>query len=76
MGPVFLEGWALAPINGFALLIGFYLTIVLTLAGTIILFGFARKLGPKVSKILIGFSAIVLCIFGIYQLWQGLFILL
>ncbi|MCD4744582.1 MAG: LysE family transporter [Desulfobacteraceae bacterium] len=76
MGPVFLEGWAIAPINGIALLIGFYLTIVLTLAGTIILFGFARKLGPKVSKILIGFSAIVLFIFGIYQLWRGLFILL
>ena len=53
-------------------LFDFYLTMILTLAGIIILFGFARKLGPKVNKILLGLSSIVLFIFGIYQLWQGI----
>jgi threonine/homoserine/homoserine lactone efflux protein len=72
LGPIFLEGWKQAPINGIALIIGFYLTMILTLAGIIVLFGFARKLGPKVSKILIGFSSIVLVAFGIYQLWLGI----
>jgi len=72
MGPLLLEGWRIAPINGFALIIGFYLTMVITLAGTIFLFSFARKLGPKVSKILLGLSSIVLFVFGIYQLWLGL----
>jgi threonine/homoserine/homoserine lactone efflux protein len=72
MGPVFLEGWKLAQINGIALIAGFYLTIILSLAGIIILFGFAGKLGPKVSKILIGLSAIALFLFGCFQLWTGI----
>jgi len=72
LGPIFLEGWKLAPINGIAMIIGFYLTMILTLAGIIVLFGFARKLGPKVSKILLGLSSIVLVAFGIYQLWLGI----
>ena len=72
MGPLFLEGWRLAPINGIAMIIGFYLTMILTLAGIVILFGFARKFGPKVSKLLIGLSSIVLFVFGIYQLWLGI----
>ena len=72
MGPLFLEGWRIAPINGVTLILGFYLTMILTLAGIIILFGFTRKLGPKVCKILLGLSSIVLFAFGIYQLWQGI----
>ena len=72
MGPLFLEGWRIAPINGITLILGFYLTMILTLAGIIILFGFARKFGSKVSKILLGLSSIVLFAFGIYQLWQGI----
>jgi len=71
MGPLFLEGWRKAPINGIAMIIGFYLTFILTLAGFIVLFGFARKLGPKVSKISLGLSAVVLLAFGIYQLFLG-----
>lgn len=72
MGPMFLEGWRIAPINGIALLVGFYITIIITLAATIILFAFARKFGPIVSKILLGFSSLVLFAFGIYQLWVGI----
>ncbi len=72
MGPVFVEGWRKAPINGIAMITGFYLTIILILAGCIILFGFARKFGPNVSKNLIGISSIVLVAFGIYQLWSGI----
>ncbi len=73
MGPLFLEGWKIEPINGIALIFGFYITMITTLAGIIILFAFAQKLGPKVSKILLGVSAIVLFAFGIYQLWLGIF---
>ena len=72
MGPRFLEGWKQAPINAIALITGFYLTLILTLAGIIILFGVARKMGPKVSKVLLGFSSIVLFVFGIYQLLAGM----
>ena len=72
MGPIFLEGWNLAPINGISLILGFYITMILTLTGIIILFGFARELGPMVSKILLGFSSIILFAFGVYQLWVGI----
>jgi len=72
MGPLFLEGWRIEPINGIALILGFYVTMILTLAGIIILFGFAQKLGPKVSRILLGLSSIVLFLFGFYQLWLGI----
>ncbi len=72
MGPLFLEGWRVVPLNGISLVAGFYLTMILTLAGIIILFGLARRLGPKVSKILLGLSSIVLFVFGVYQLWKGL----
>ena len=72
MGPIFLEAWDKSAGSGIAMLIAFYSTLVLTLAGTIILFGFARKLGPKVSKILLGISALALFAFGIYQLWIGI----
>ena len=72
MGPLLIEAWNKSPINGVALIIAFYSTLLVTLAGTIILFGFARKLGPKVSKILLGLSALALFAFGIYQLWIGI----
>jgi threonine/homoserine/homoserine lactone efflux protein len=72
MGPMFLQGWRIAPMNGFALIIGFYITIIIVLAATIILFAFAKKLGPKVSKVLLGFSSLVLIAFGFYQLWMGI----
>jgi len=72
MGPLFLEGWRLAPVNGIALIIGFYLTMIITLVGIIILFGLARKLGPNVSKSLLGLSSLALFAFGIYQLWLGI----
>ena len=72
MGPLLLEGWRIAPVNGIALIIGFYLTMIMTLIAIIIVFAFARKLGPNVSKILLGFSSLALFAFGIYQLWLGI----
>jgi threonine/homoserine/homoserine lactone efflux protein len=72
MGPLFLEGWRIAPVNGITLIIGFYLTMIITLIGIIIIFAFARKLGPNVSKMLLGLSSLALFVFGIYQLWLGI----
>jgi len=72
MGPLFLEGWKASPANGLALLIGFYFTFIFSLAGIIFLFGYAGKLGPRISRFLLGLSAIVLLLFGIYQLWIGI----
>lgn len=72
MGPIFMEGWSIQPSYGLAMIIGFYSTMVLTLAATIVLFGLAQKLGPVVNKILLGLSAVILFLFGIYQLYLGI----
>lgn len=72
MGPLFLKGYSEAHINGILLIVSFYATIIIGIAGTIFLFAFARTFGPKVIKILLGISVIGLACFGFYQLWLGL----
>jgi len=71
MGPLFLKGWEEAPVHGIALLAGFYASLILTTAGIILVFAAVRNLGTRVSRILIGVSALALGGFGIYQLWSG-----
>jgi len=70
-GPVLLAGWREAPANGIGFLVGFYVAMILSLAGIIILFGTARRLGPKVNRAMLGMSVIALACFGLYQLWLG-----
>jgi threonine/homoserine/homoserine lactone efflux protein len=70
-GPILLTGWREAPANGVGFLVGFYLAMVLSLAGIIILFGTARQLGPKVNRAMLGMSVVALACFGLYQLWLG-----
>jgi threonine/homoserine/homoserine lactone efflux protein len=70
-GPILVEGWRETPTHGLALLIGFYATMILSLAAIIIIFGAASKLGPKLNRTLLGISCIVLFGFGLYELWKG-----
>ena len=72
MGPIFIKGYEESAANGIALMISFYCTMVLSLMGIIILFGLSRNLGPKVTRITLGISAIALAGFGIYQILQGI----
>jgi threonine/homoserine/homoserine lactone efflux protein len=69
LGPLLLKAWRQAPSHAAALLAGFYGVMVLGLAATIVLFGLARKLGPGVSRALIGLSALALVFFGCWLLW-------
>lgn len=71
-GPILLAGWRESPINGIGLLAGFYAAMIGTLAGIVLLFGTARQLGPKVTRALLGVSAVALACFGVYQLWLGI----
>ncbi len=71
MGPIFLRGYRETPANGIALLVGFYTTIVICQMNIIFVFAFARKLGPRINRILLGISIIGLFGFGVYQLWMG-----
>ncbi len=72
MGPLFLKGWQETPVNGISLILAFYCTMIISLAGIIMLFAFARNLGPRVNRISLGLSAIALACFGIYQVWLGI----
>ena len=71
MGPLFLRGYNEAPLNGFALIISFYATLIIGIAGIIFLFAFAKNFGPKAVKIMLGISVAALAFFAVYQLWLG-----
>lgn len=72
-GPILLRGWCELPLNGIGFLLGFYLTLVTSLVVIILVFGTAANLGPKVNKTLLGISSAALFLFGLYQLWLGMF---
>jgi threonine/homoserine/homoserine lactone efflux protein len=71
-GPILLAGWRETPINGLGFLAGFYVTMILSLGTTIIVFGSARQLGPGVNRALLGISAFALFCSGLIQLWKGM----
>jgi threonine/homoserine/homoserine lactone efflux protein len=71
-GPVLVKAWGESPVNGSAFLFGFYFAMVGGSAVLVILFSATRQLGPQVNRALIGFSALALLGFGLYQLWHGL----
>jgi threonine/homoserine/homoserine lactone efflux protein len=68
MGPLVLKGYTEAPAHGVALLVGFYVTMIVCLIGLITLFAFARRSGPRVRHWALGFSVIALAGFGVFQL--------
>ena len=72
LGPLFLQGWRETPSHGLAILLGFYATMVTSMIGVIILFAFARNLGSRINRIMIGLTAIALAGFGLYQIGLGI----
>jgi threonine/homoserine/homoserine lactone efflux protein len=71
MGPLLVEGWRAAPAHGIALLAGFYAVLVAGSAGIIALAATAGSLGPRMTRVLSGVSAMALWGFGCYLLWSG-----
>jgi len=72
MGPLLLKGWQETPCNGITLILSFYITLILSSSAIILIFATLRKLGTKITRILVGISIIALAGFGIYQLWLGI----
>ena len=70
-GPILLRGWRETPLHGIGFMLGFYVTMILSLCAIIVIFGSARQLGPRVNRALLGVSAVALLFFGLYQIWQG-----
>jgi threonine/homoserine/homoserine lactone efflux protein len=71
-GPILIRGWRETPLYGVSFILGFYVTMIVSLCLIIIVFGSARQLGPRVNRALLGISAVALLSFGLYQLWMGL----
>lgn len=71
-GPILLDAWRTNPANALAFLLGFYAMLIGGFALFIFLFGSARRLGPRVTRILSAVSIVALVGFGIYQLYVGL----
>ena len=71
-GPILVAGWREAPAVGLSFLAGFYLMLVGGLAGIILVFGIAARMGPRVNHAMLGVSALALLGFGLYQLSRGL----
>lgn len=68
LGPAFLAAWEQSPAYSAALVVAFYGTMVLGLAGTIVLFGATRFLKPQARHTLILVSALLLAVLGLYQI--------
>jgi threonine/homoserine/homoserine lactone efflux protein len=72
LGPAFLDALHQGPAYAAVLIIAFYATMVIMLAGTILLFGTTSFLGPRGRHALILVSAITLAVLGIYRLTASL----
>lgn len=72
MGPLLLKGWHEAPVNGVALLVGFYSTMIASQVVIILIFAAAGNRGPKIGRFMVGASALALACFGGYELWTGM----
>ena len=71
-GPILVRGLREHPTYGVAFLVGFYGAMLSSLAAIIMIFGTARRFGPRVSRAMVGISALALAGFGLYQLITGL----
>jgi len=67
LGPAILAAWQKAPTNAIALIVAFYVTMILVQGVIILLLGTTSFLGPGSRRTLILISAIVLALLGVYQ---------
>jgi threonine/homoserine/homoserine lactone efflux protein len=74
MGPLVVTAWRENPTNAIFFVMSFYLAMISLNLLVIILFGMATRFGNQVRKAMLGLSVLALAGFGIYQLWQGIFV--
>jgi threonine/homoserine/homoserine lactone efflux protein len=72
-GPLIIATWRDSSSNALAIVLGFYLAMIGLNATIVLLFAQAARLGDRVRKSMVGLSGVALAGFGLYQVWQGLF---
>lgn len=70
-GPILIEGWRHSPAWGLSFVLGFYGTLIGGFVGFVTLFALAKRIDPRLNRVLTLASALVLLGFGIYQLVVG-----
>jgi len=73
MGPMIVSTWRENPANALSIVLAFYIAMIGLNFGVVLLFGQAVRFGNQVRKAMLGLSVLMLAVFGIYQLWQGVF---
>lgn len=74
LGPILVAAWRENPSDALSMVLAFYCGMIGVNLTVVMLFGQAARFGNQVRKIMLGFSILMLAGFGIYQLWQGIFI--
>ena len=72
LGPAVHSAWQRHPTHALALVAAFYVVLVSTLAGFVLLFGTTGRLGERSQRRLLGVSGILLVGLGAYLLIHGI----
>jgi threonine/homoserine/homoserine lactone efflux protein len=70
-GPILIEAWQRSLVDAQVFLFGFYSLLIGGNLLFIAFFATTRRFGASVTRILNGVAAIVLALFGVFQIWRG-----
>lgn len=73
LGPILLGALQQSPQHGVAFITGFYTALISGMLGLVLLFDQARRLGQRVVRVLTLASILILIVFGVILIIQGLF---
>jgi threonine/homoserine/homoserine lactone efflux protein len=73
IGPLIIEAWRINPSNALSIVLAFYFAMIGLNFAIVLLFGQAARFGDQVRRAMLGLSVLMLAGFGLYQLWQGIF---
>ena len=71
MGPLVAGAWRQSALTSVLVIAAFYVTMILLMMIILALFGRARSIGPRFTRVLVGVSAFALAGFGLFQIWTG-----
>jgi hypothetical protein len=74
IGPLIVSTWRENPTNALSIILAFYFAMIGLNFAVVLLFGQAARFGNQVRKAMLGVSVLALAGFGMYQLWQGVFL--
>lgn len=74
IGPLVVTTWQQSFTDALTIVLGFYLAMIGLNLAIVLLFGQAARFGNQVRRTMLGLSVLALAGFGLYQLWQGIFV--